>query len=402
MKNVKKNFPFYNTNSSIIYFDNAATSLKPSSVIDAINNYYINYSNSPLRSEFILANECEKFIEESYKKAKHFINARNVDEIHFTYNATDSLNIVSRVLQKNINQNDEIIITTIDHSSNIAPWLELAKSTKAKIIWAKPDKNQIITLKEIKRLYSKKTKIVSMNTISNVIGKINEYKKIGNFLKNKTNTFYILDATQSISHIEVNVQESLPDFLAFSFHKMWGPTGLGILYVNNKNIKKLTPANIGGGLIENIFDSGVYTLKNHTQKFVAGTPNYAGIFGAAAAIDFINEIGYENIKKHDQKLINCFKEFLHESSVVNWYNPNPDIPIFCFNIENIFCQDAANILSHNNICVRVGDNCAKMLNVFNKDNKYIRASLSIYNNSDEIKKMFEVINKGGDILHGLF
>lgn len=401
LKNCRKDFPFLKNNPKTIYFDNAATSLKPHSIVNAILKYYLEDNSNGSRSEHKIAYKCQEMLLKSKNKIKEFINAKDISEIIFNSGTTDGLNMVARMLEDVIKKDDEIVLTEVDHTSNLVPWFALAKRNKAKIIWVKANENNVITKDNLKSVFTSKTKIVAMNHISNTIGKINEIHKIGKFLENKK-CYYVVDAAQSIIHEIVDVQKIKCDFLVFSGHKMLAPTGIGVLYCALKYLLLFDAPKHGGGSLDKIYYDGNFTYKND-KKFEPGTPNYAGIYGMLAAIEYIEKIGLENIISYEKKLTQYLMEKMKDVKNIEIYNLNADIPIICFNIQNVFCQDVGQELDIHNICVRTGDNCVKLISKFsNSENKYVRMSLMFYNTFAEIEKAVQVLNQGEDFLNGLF
>ena len=399
MINVRKDFPFFKKNEKIIYFDNAATTLKPKDVINRISNVNTNYSFNSYRTEYKGSIKLQKLINNARKYVATFINA-SANEINYTYNATFGINHVALMLEEFLNDGDEIILSYSEHSSNLLPWFNLTKKKDIKIRFLKLSNDNKITLSNFKKLFNSKTKIVALTIISNVIGKINECEEIGNFINGKC--YYVLDAVQSVAHIKTNVKKLKCDFLIFSGHKILGPTGIGVVFTHKKLLKKLNPIIVGGGMNLDIYKNYTYTYKNSYLKFEAGTPNYAGILGLDSALKYIKKIGFKKIIEHEQKLLNYFYKKAKNIKNMVIYNKNTDIGIVSFNIKKIFCQDVVDELSNNNIFLRAGDNCVKLLNNYNKENKYIRASFYIYNTKEEIDFFFKIIKKGGDFLNVFF
>ena len=392
---IRNNFLFLKRKHDVIYFDNAATSLKPTVVIEAIYDYYINNSVNVERVEYDIADECKKKIKKIRNNIKEFIGAEYEEEVIYTPSATSSINMIAYMLENSniLKKDDIILIGDAEHSSNLLPWYRLSKNTGVKIIFLNIKSDQIIHLSDVEKIYNKNVKLLIINSISNVIGKNNEIDKIGDFLK-KNKCMYFLDVTQSIAHDKLDVNKINCTFCVFSAHKMYGPTGIGILYIKKNILDKLDPYELGGGMNENIYKEPIsYTFKDNLSKFHAGTLNYAGIFGLDAAISFINKIGYKKIHLIENSLRDYLIDKMSLIKDVIIYNKVPDIPIICFNLQKIFCQDVGFFLNKKNICVRYGDNCVKLFRFNNNVNRYIRMSLCFYNTYEEIDIFIETIKK---------
>ena len=399
MKNYKKLFPFFIKHHNIIYLDSAATTLKFNSVITNVNNYYLNYSINAYRNENKLAYKCQEIILNTRKIIAKFINAKDHKSIIFTSNTTDSTNKAALMLEEILKPNDEIILTKIDHSSNLVPWFNIAKKTKAKLIFVDVDKNNIISLTQVKKNITEKTKILAINHISNAVGKINEVEKIGQFLeKSKNKIYYYVDAAQSIAHTITNVQKIKCDFLGFSGHKIYGPTGIGVLYINENILNCVYLRQGGGGSIVRLSTDGFIEYKKYNQ-YEPGTLNYAGIFGLSKSIEQLYKLNFNNVIKYEKSLTLYLYNKLLKVDNIQMISKNPDIPIICFNIKNIFCQDVSHYLAQNNVYTRSGEQCIKLKNSFSKDNYlFIRISLAIYNTKNDIDTLVKLLTKKIDFL----
>ena len=401
----KKLFPFLKKHKDIVYLDSAATSLKPASVIEKITNYYSYDTVHGGRSQFDLAYKVKQKIFKYRKDIANFINSNDYRNIVFTSGATASINECAYYFSQ-IKEECEIIIGQNEHSSNLFPWIKICELNKLiKIHFVKLNKNLILSLENLKKVFTKKTRLVVMNTISNVFGKNNEFNKIGQYIQAKKCLFF-LDATQSVAHFPIDVIESKCDFLVISAHKMFGPTGSGVLYVNHNGIKKKKFSKFqifktGGGAINNvIFNKNKqkvkFNLKADHYSLEPGTLNYAGIIGIKAAVSFIQKVGYNAIKSHDQHLIKKFNYFVNLPNIkpyITLYSAETDIPLFIFNVKNLFCQDVAAYLNEHSICVRAGEHCVLLNQIFeDEENKSIRISCSIYNTCSDLQKLFLVLD----------
>ena len=296
VEKIRKDFPILArtvNNKQLIYLDSAATSQKPKSVIDSLKNFFENNNANIHRGIHKLAEESTLLYEESHQKVADFINAE-FEEIVFTKNTTESLNLVAYSLLNNLNENDEIIVSQMEHHSNIVPWQQLAKLKKLKLNYLKIDKNGNLDLEHLKKLLNKKTKIVSITHVSNVLGTINPIKEIAK-LVHQNNSLFVVDGAQSVQHMKVDVKELDVDFLVFSGHKMYGPTGIGVLYGKRNLLEKMTPFLYGGDMIREVTFEYT-TFNNLPWKFEAGTPPIAEAVALGVAIDYLNEIGLENIE----------------------------------------------------------------------------------------------------------
>ncbi|MDO5568607.1 MAG: cysteine desulfurase [bacterium] len=386
----RNDFPLI-TNNNIIYFDNGATTLKPRCVINEITKYYESYSTNAHRGDYKLSHITDKLYEETRNKVKDFINAKNSKEIIFTKGTTESLNLVAfGYFLNQLSPKDEIILTKSEHASNLLPWYILKKKLNIVIKYIELDSNYHVSIKQIEKIITDKTKVISLAHITNVIGDIRPIKEIVK-LAHQHNIKVVVDAAQSIAHEIIDVTDLDVDFLAFSAHKMYGPTGVGILYAKEELLQNTQPLNYGGGMNSNFFEDGIINYKDIPTIFEAGTPDIASILGFGATIDFINKIGMINIKKHEQDLKNYLLKKLKELDFITIYNEEADAPIIAFNINNVFSQDTAIYLDKYNICVRAGNHCAKILKSLISINNTCRISLALYNTKDEIDLLINVL-----------
>ena len=377
--------------SNIIYFDNGATTFKPNYVIDAICDYYRNYTANAHRGDYSNSLKVDKIYEETREKVKDFINANDAKEIIFTKGTTDSLNIIASGFMKNyLQEHDEVIITKSEHASNILPWLELEKEIGIKVKYIDLDENYEVNIANLINCINDNTKVISLAHITNVIGDVRPIEEIGRICKEK-NIIFIVDAAQSIGHLEMNVQKANIDFLAFSGHKMLGPTGVGVLYGRYELLNELYPVQFGGGM--NIkFDSvGNIEYKELPSRLEAGTPNIAGVIGLGAAIDYIHNLGIDKIHSHELALKKYALKKLEQIPGIEIYNKNSNSGIIIFNIENIFSQDTALFLDHYHICVRAGSHCAKTLKEEIGVKNTCRISFYLYNTIEEIDHLIDVL-----------
>ena len=376
----------------IIYFDNGATTFKPKKVIDSINEYYTNYSANAHRGDYDISYKVDLKYEDVRDKVKDFINANEKEEIIFTSGTTMGLNLVaSSFFMKYLEAGDEVVITKTEHASNVLPWFNLAKKIGIVIKYIDLDSDYHVTVENFKKVITNKTKVVSLAFITNVIGDKRPIKEITK-IAHENNIFVIVDAAQAIAHTKVDVKDLDVDFLAFSAHKMYGPTGVGILYGKKELLEEADPYMLGGGMNESFDNENEVLLKSLPYKFEAGTQNIAGVIGLGAAIDYINEIGIENIKVYETKLREYLINKLEKISFIDIINLEADGAIVSFNIDKIFSQDIAYYLNKYNVCVRAGNHCAKLVKNVTGVTNSVRISLAFYNTEEEIDEVVELLS----------
>lgn len=393
----REDFPIFSKNKELIYLDNGATTLKPQTVIDSVLEYYTTYTANAHRGDYDNSIEVDQKYEGVRKKVSDFINASNNSEIIFTKGTTDSLNmIVFGFMKYYLKEGDEVLLTKSEHASNILPWMMLASDIGIKINFIPLNKEYSIDLDLLNKAITDKTKVISIAHITNVIGDVRDIKSIGDVCK-KGNIYFVVDAAQSIGHMKVDVSSCNIDFLAFSAHKMLGPTGIGVLYGKYELLDKMVPTSYGGGMNSFFESTGEVELKKLPEKLEAGTQNISGVIGMGAAIDYINKIGIDNIHKYELELKRYAIKKLKKIKNLKIYNQNSASGILVFNIDKIFSQDLAVYLNHYKICVRSGNHCAKILKDEIKATNTCRASFSIYNSKEEIDYLAEVLEKHDNI-----
>jgi len=384
----REDFPLLS--KDIIYFDNGATTLKPKCVIDAINDYYSNYSANAHRGDYDISYKVDTLFEDTRIKIAQFINS-DKSEVVFTYGCTDSLNIISNGLFKNVlNKDDEVLLSLSEHASNVLPWFKLAKEIGIKVNYIDLDDDLSITLDNVKKAITDKTKVISLAGMTNVIGDIRPIKEICEYA-HKHNIYVVVDGAQSVPHTKVDVKELDCDFLCFSGHKMCGPTGIGVLYGKKELLDQIDPVRLGGGMNESFDSIDEVYLKEVPTRLEAGTPNIAGVIGLGSAIDYLNNVGMDNIHKYELEL----KEYLVSKLIniphIQIVNKNSKSGVLSFNVEGVFAQDVAYYLNKYNICVRAGNHCAKILKNAIGIKNTVRVSLYFYNTKEEIDKLVELL-----------
>ena len=383
MKN-KNDFPMKEKN--IIYFDNAATTLKPNRVIDKIKEYYEDYSANSHRGDYDISFKVDDEIDYTRESVKMFINAKRKEEIIFTKNTTDSLNLVVFGFFLNyLKEGDEIILSSSEHASNILPWMILSIKKNVKIVFV-DSVNEKLQISDLINKITNKTKVISLAQITNVSGDKRDIKTICE-IAHKNHILVVVDAAQSAPHIKIDVQDMDADFLAFSAHKMCGPTGVGVLYGKYELLKSMIPYTFGGGMNLN-YNERSLQLAEIPYRFEAGTPNIASIIGFSEAIDFINEIGIENIERHEKYLRKYLIKELEKIPYVKIYNKDNEGSTVIINVNGVMSGDLGLYLNTNGICVRSGKHCAKM-----GDNKEdtVRISLYFYNTYEEIDYLIKAL-----------
>lgn len=394
---IRKNFPILKSEVNgqpLIYLDNAATNQKPQAVIQALTDYYEQVNANVYRSVHTLSGEATQEYEETREKVRNFIQADAREEIIFTSGTTESINLIARMLAKKITKDDEILLTYMEHHSNIVPWQAIAKETGAKLRYVDVTADGRIDLADYQEKLTDHTKIVSFTHISNVTGVINPVKQMLE-LAADYEAYTVVDGAQAVGHLSVDVQELAMDFYAFSAHKMYGPTGVGVLYGKRHLLEELEPAKFGGEMIDLVEEqSSTWAALPH--KFEAGTPNIAGVIGLGAAIDYLNEIGLAEIEQQEDELTRYLLEQLTTIEGLTMYGPQNTedrVGVVSFNLDAIHPHDLATGLDLDGIAIRAGHHCAQLL--IRKMGVYAtsRISLSFYNSKAEIDQAIDSLNR---------
>ena len=381
----REDFPILN--SDIIYFDNGATTLKPYILSDTLKDYYNNYSANAHRGDYDISLKVDSMYENTRKLIKDFINAESVNQIAFTNNCTDALNkIVFGYFKYKLNKEDEVLITKAEHASNVLPWFELG----VKVKYIELDNDHKVTLENVKKILTSNTKVISIAHITNVVGDVRPIKEIIKYA-HQNNIKVVIDGAQSVPHMKIDVKDLDMDFLAFSAHKMCGPTGVGVLYAKKELLDDIKPIIYGGGMNSSFEFDGTKEYKKMPYVLEAGTPNIAGVIAFGSVINYLNKIGMNNIEKQEKELKNYALSKLKEVKDIIIYNENSESSIITFNIKDIFAQDLAIYLNKYNICVRAGNHCAKILKDELGIKNTCRMSLYFYNTKEEIDKLVSVL-----------
>lgn len=386
----REDFPFFK--EDIIYLDNGATSLKPKCVIDKMVDYYTFYPANAHRGDYDLSYKVDQEYENTRELVKDFIHAKSLEEIIFTSGTTESLNmIVNGFFEPLLEAGDEVLITTSEHASNILPWFKLSKNKGILVNYIPLDSNYYLTMDNLKKSITPKTKVISIAGITNVIGDIRPIKEICKYA-HEHNIFVVLDGAQMVPHMPVDVTDLDVDFLSFSAHKMCGPTGVGVLYGKLELLEHLEPTVLGGGMNESFDNPDEIYLKELPARLEAGTRNIAGVIGFGETIKYLEKIGMDNIHKYELDLRKYLIDKLMPLKHIDIINMESDSGIITFNVNGIFSQDVAYYLNKYNICVRAGNHCAKILKSSVGVTNTVRISLYFYNTYEEIDNLVELLS----------
>lgn len=394
VNNFKKDFPIFE-NKDIAYLDSGATTQKPTSVLEAIEKFYKNENANPHRGAYGLSIEATEIYENTRDKIAKFINAKHREEIIFSKNASESLNLIAYSYGlDNLKKDDEIVLSIMEHHSNLVPWQMVAKKTESKLNYMYINDNFEISDEEIETKITDKTKIVGITHVSNVLGTINNIEKIIKYA-HKKGAIVVVDGSQSIPHMEIDVQKLDADFFVFSGHKMLAPLGIGILYGKREILNKMNPFLMGGDMIEYVYEQET-TFAPLPNKFEAGTQNVEGVIGLGAAIDYIKNIGYNKIQEIEKEVTSYARQELSKLEYLTLYlTPNEEkhSSVISFNIKGVHPHDVASILDSENVCVRSGNHCAQPLLRSMGVDSTCRASFYIYNTKEDVDKLVIALNK---------
>ncbi len=400
VKNIREDFPILKkqiNGKQLIYFDNAATSQTPTCVINSISDYYNNYNSNIHRGVHSLSEEATEAYEKAREKIQIHFNAKHKEEIIFTSGTTHSINIVSNGFLDLMGEDDEIIVSGLEHHSNIVPWQMMCEKTNSKLKVIPLDKNGELDLKEFKNLVSKKTKLVFLNHVSNALGIINPIEEIIQ-ISHSYNALVLIDGAQSAAHFKIDLQKLNVDFFTASAHKLCGPTGVGFLYGKKELLEKIEPFMGGGEMISDVtFEKTTYAEIPH--KFEAGTPNISGVIAFGVALDYMNNLGFENIRQYEDKLLKYATEKLKEiDGLIIYGDVKNKTSVISFNISGIHSYDIGSILDKYGVAVRTGQHCAQPIMDHFDIPGTVRVSLSFINTFEEIDILQEAIIKAKSML----
>jgi cysteine desulfurase/selenocysteine lyase len=396
VKKIRKDFPMLKQKvykKPLVYFDNAATTQKPKIVIDSIKKLYLNDNSNVHRGVHFLSDQMTGMYESAREKVRGFINAKSVQEIIFTKGTTDSINAVAFSFgEAYIKEGDEIIVSEMEHHSNIVPWQMMCNRKKAKLRVIPINNKGELLLNEYRKLINPKTKLVAVVHASNSLGTINPVKEI-TAIAHKSNIPVLIDGTQAIQHMDIDVQNIDCEFYAFSGHKIYGPTGIGVLYGKERWLLDMVPYQGGGDMIDVVtFEKTTYA--DLPAKFEAGTPNYIGAIGLGVALDYLQNIGLDNIHRYEKELLNYMTAKLNKIEGLKIYGEAKDkVCVFSFLLDNIHPYDLGVFLDKMSIAVRTGHHCTQPLWDYYKTEGSARASLAFYNTFEEIDYFCEALEE---------
>ena len=400
IESIRNDFPILNTSvngNKLIYLDNAATSQTPNCVINSISDYYKNLNSNIHRGVHSLSQMATEKYEDTRKKFKSHFNAKSSKEIIFTSGTTHSINLISSGFSKFLNEGDEIIVSHLEHHSNIVPWQMLCEKTGAKMLVIPMNDKGELDLNKFSKILSKRTKVVFVNHVSNALGTVNDIEKIIN-LSHNVGASVLIDGAQAVPHFKVNVSKLDVDFYVCSAHKFCGPTGVGILYGKKEWLDKLPPYQGGGEMIDEVsFEKTTYS--DLPNKFEPGTPNIAGVIASGIALDYINNIGLEEIKEYEDYLLDYATKKLREINGLKIYGESKNkTSVISFNIGDIHPYDIGSLIDNLGIAVRTGHHCAQPIMDYFKIPGTIRVSFCFYNTTDEIDSLISALKKASKML----
>ena len=394
IEKIRKDFPLL-LNNKITYLDSGATTQKPIQVIEAVEEFYRKYNANIHRGAYSLSMEATEVYENTRTKIAKFINAKSDEEIIFSKNATESLNLIAYSYgMDNLKKDDEVVISIMEHHSNLVPWQKVTKSTGSKLKYMYINDEFELSDEEIESKITDKTRIVGITHISNVLGTTNDIKKIIKYA-HKKGAIVVVDCSQSIPHMKIDVQDLDADFLVFSGHKMLAPLGIGVLYGKREMLNKMNPFLMGGDMIEYVYEQDT-TFAPLPNKFEAGTQNIEGVVGLGAAIDYIDNLGYDKIKELEKNIVEYARQELSKLDYIKLYmTPNEEnhSGVISFNIKGVHPHDVASILDSEGVCIRSGNHCAQPLMRFIGIDSTCRASFCFYNTKEDVDKLINALEK---------
>ena len=406
IKKIRQDFPMLNNahlmqGKPLVFLDNASTTFKPQCVIDAINEYYTTYTSNSHRGDYDLCNKVDQKILESRELVSKLISS-DVNEVVFTSGTTDSLNIIATsYARKYLKAGDEILVDEAEHASNLLPWFNLSHETGVVIKYIPLDEKGCINEENLRKSLTNKTKLVSLAMVSNVLGNVIDIKKFASII-HEAGALFVVDGAQAVPHMKVDFKDSDIDFLAFSGHKMCGPTGIGCLIAKYELLEKMSYDRLGGGMnVTFSKDTSIEGL-NPPYRFEAGTLNIEGIIGLGAAINYLMDIGLDNIHAYEKELHEYALSRFKELDDIVVYNPYAESGIITFNRKGVFAQDEATLLNYKGIAVRSGLHCAKILTDYLGVHGTVRMSTYLYTSKEDIDRLIEVLKEKGDILDAYF
>jgi len=404
IKAIRADFPLLDQEVNghpLVYLDSAATAQKPNQVIESVDDYYRSNNANVHRGVHTIGTRATEQYEGARDRVRQFINAKEREEIIFTRGTTTAINIVAMSYgNQNLSPDDEIVITQMEHHSNIIPWQQLSKRTGATLKYIPMESDGTITLAEVEKTITSKTKIVAITHVSNVLGTINPIKEIAQ-IAHRQGAVLLVDGAQGVPHLKVDVQDLDCDFYAFSGHKMVGPTGIGVLYGKKALLDAMEPVEFGGEMIDfvDLYDS---TWKELPWKFEGGTPIIAGAVGLKAAIDYLEKIGLDNIASHEQKLVEYALEQVKTLDGIELYGPKERAGLITFNLADVHPHDTATVLDTEGIAIRAGHHCAQPLMKWLDVTATARASFYLYNTEEDVDRFIAGLKKAKEFFTDVF
>lgn len=405
VEKIRKDFPILDqivNDEPLVYLDNAATTQKPKAVLEAMNQYYQEDNANVHRGVHTLAERATAFYEAARETVRRFINASSIKEVLFTRGTTTGLNWIGRFAEEILKEGDEVLISIMEHHSNILPWQEACRKAGAKLVYVYL-KDGGLDLEDFRKKLTDRTKFVSIAHASNVLGVINPVQEIAQ-LAHEKGAIVVVDGAQSVPHMKIDVQKLDADFFVFSGHKMAGPTGIGVLYGKVQYLKQMSPVEFGGEMIDFVYEQSA-TWKELPWKFEAGTPNMAGAIGLAAAIDYLEAIGMDAIERHEQDLIAYVFPKLQAIEGLKIYG-SQDLAkrsgVISFNLGDLHPHDLATALDYEGVAVRAGHHCAQPLIQYLEVPATARASFYLYNTKEDCDKLVEALIKTKEFFNGTF
>lgn len=382
---IRKDFPMLVNHPELIYFDNGATSLKPKCVIDAVNDFYMHHTSNVHRGDYAIAAQNDALYDETRKQVAKLINC-TPDEVVYTHNVSQSMNQIAYGMGHDfLKAGDTVLISKVEHASNILPWFHLEQEHGIKVRYIPTDDEGNISIEEFEKCFDETVKAVSVAEVTNVLGSVQPVKQMCR-IAHEHGAYMIVDGAQSVPHMPVDVRALDIDFMGFSAHKMCGPGGVGILYGKKELLEKMTPMLYGGDMNARFYSNGEVILKDVPVKFEAGTPNIEGVIGTGEACRYLMQVGMDNIHQYEMELRAYFCEQLSKLDNIVIYNKDNLSGPIDFNVKDVFAQDAASYLASKNIAVRSGNHCAKLLHEVIGTDQTLRASLYFYNTKEEVDR----------------
>ena len=391
VEKIRSDFPMFANNPDLIYFDSAATSLKPQCVIDAVTSFYTHHTSNVHRGDYDIAALNDRLYDGCRSKVAKLINC-DKDEVIYTHNISHSLNQVAKGIAHRLEKGDVILTSMAEHASDLLPWFALQKEKGVVVEYVPADAQANISIADFEKAMHKGVKVVALAHVTNVLGSLIPIKEI-TAIAHSYGAIVVVDGAQSVPHMKVDVRDLDVDFYGFSAHKMCGPGGVGVLYGKKKLLEELTPVFEGGDMNARFNKDGEVIYKNAPVRFEAGTPNIEGVIGMGAAIDYLMSIGMDEIEAYEKQLRAYFCEKMKQLDNIELLNPDNVSGPITFNAKGVFAQDAAGYLASRNIAVRSGNHCAKILHEITGTDQSIRASLYFYNTKEEVDRFVEAASQ---------